>query len=397
MMRCLAMLLVITITFPQLTIFANGNTRVNQSAMDQYQEFLALTMHTSSMLHELESLTGINVYEAALALSSLNVSQEWMDEAVVLMNEFANENNNGIQQHSIHNTVERYVSMSRAVTHSISVANASVARFPHLNLCPDQEASFMFISHFVDRPDPFWLTGEYNALLDGHDRRRFLAHQITSEDRRIYSLYMQYSSMLSVYQAVVNASASIIQFAFNAQTILNTTKVAHSVIETIMSTGDNVLQYMSIYRNFAFLFQLFQDGFINDLTPNQLAHLFSYNQNMLNDIPRDAARLVVASTLSLIFALLVPGFNNFLGIGISLALLSFNIAASFIQYALWVSMRVTFNGRHAIRMWQDLFNTPMSIEDIDILSFCIEQFKFELQDYRIYNQAIFNDLILTTN
>lgn len=266
---------------------------------------------------------------------------------------------------------------AKALMYAFRKARESVAKDPSLNI--EDEARYMFLSHFVDRNDYYWRNGDINHLLDGSVMSGvdgYLAEYLTETDRRVYTTYMNITDGTEVIGSFAKTAFELYKpnnWGLIASTRENLSKIREYLTEskhafrriraamhaTLIgaSAGDSIQEIRNVVSTFRARWEEHPTESLNEM----------YNYYMSDD--RFLAqyetldRMFIAQTA---FVLLLSGIlagpgvvgavalasggalaSNFLSLGFQFTV---DVYGNFFRRTAWIVMRYGFSGRYAERV-----------------------------------------------
>lgn len=351
--KAIVFLLVVTLLMPSFTVFANNGA----SGDVTLEEYLVSALHTASVLSEFQEKTGINLTEIEEMFAGIQVSDEWITEALAFMDDFANEFGSPVAPLGGIGVVSGGVlAMGFAAAYSFDAAGDNVRRNGNLDFA--EEAQFMFISHFVDRPDPFWITGNYNSLRDVETMRRAWAHRITNQDRLTYRNYISVSGFATAFQGMANVAASFYSIKGTGGNFAGAVAAHSSIVGVAGGTLTSVYLgtvLTSMTDNFGYFMSIMQSGLSAEHSVNAILTSLGLATKSL-DLDEQYRRFLRNALFSIGAAVLTKGTFGLGGLAMSLAMLQFNASMGLFQVAAWSAMRVSFGMRHSQRVWENMFS-----------------------------------------
>ena len=354
--QVIALLLVITMMIPLSAPIAYGATPSSGDAT--IEEFLAWNIYMGEAMVEFNRVFGVDFSEIMEIFEGVQVSEEWIEDALQFIEDIIDEYSDP-RTRSSDDPNDFHDALGVAVGHSIAAADAAVRRNPRLDL--GRESQFMFISHFIDRPQPFFVTRDTAQLRDGPAQRNNLAHRITTHDRNQYERYIWVSGFGSAIQAIGNTAYQVRSLYRGAQGIRGAVTMTSSTgrlfVATSTSSYSTYLAAKDLYDNFMDNARVVRDWIVMDQCVETIA-INLWESFAGTDFMDEATRKFLVNTiLGVVFSAAMKTTAGLaFGIGLGAAMVMFNIYMNFFQQAAWLThLRQTFNGRMAQRNFYYFF------------------------------------------
>lgn len=323
-------------------------------------EYAKWNFHFTEAFEAFQADVGFDMLEGLDDFSDLVIPEPFLDELRVFLHDVLRDSNSNARSD------QRLPSAANedraaAMQHSFEMAYASVRRNPSRNIAA--ESQYMFISHFVDVPSPYWLTGNSQALNQGPmASRSFYAGWITDEDRRIYRNYM---TITGVAETLGNLADIAIWAISNYESIddliTGSRRLGQGIVDKRL--GADIIKLDKLYKSSSevwnnsvvpiinrtlrdvennpyYSLQVMYDQFMNDPGLTSMVPYLPDRDKMVRNVITFIAVCILGGKMA------IP----FVGIAASVASFSVNFAVNIFQIAAWTAMRQHFNGRLAMRM-----------------------------------------------
>lgn len=266
---------------------------------------------------------------------------------------------------------------AKALMYAFQKARESVAKDPSLNI--EDEARYMFLSHFVDRNDYYWRDGDINHLLDGSVMSGvdgYLAEYLTDTDRRVYTTYMNIADGTEVIGSFAKIAfelykrnnwgliasareglAKVREYIRESKEFYKGVDIAIYTMLTGVSARDSVVEIRNVASTFRARWEEHPEESLNEMYNYYMSDerfLAQYETIDRGFIGRTAFALLLSGILAGpagagAVALATGGVitSNFLSLGFQFTV---DLYGNFFQRTAWLFMRYGFSGRYAERV-----------------------------------------------
>lgn len=281
---------------------------------------------------------------------------DWIDDArdFIDTNSITPLNLNSINTQEVTNEQ----AMAASISYSIECAVWSLNKGRCTINTVGDEASYMFISHYIDRTEYYWSNNNYQYLMDGpsmSENPSYFSRWITNYDRSAYDTYILQSGKADTFQSIKNLGVGFYSlFSDNmavGDIVDDLDRVSSSALafESVLHTARVSYDYVDIDSDIDYIAQ----SLLNDAGVHSVSYLYSTmisDDNLLSDLDSSLRSQLISCTISFSLSVLLGDIaGGALGIGISILSLTIDEYIDLFQFAVWVSMRNSFTTREPWR------------------------------------------------
>lgn len=352
----LSILLIITLGGKNTKVNANvvysqGYTRVYNVA---YSGMVA-----KHNINDIEDLLDNEISFVPQNLDLDNYDEDWIEDAIDFID-------SDLQNSTPSNvSFDEEEAKAAAFAYSMECANWSINQGRGSNFA--DECVYMFISHYIDRPEYYWSGQNYSYLLDGpsmSENTSYFSKWIVADDRTAYNTYLYNSSVIDGANSIKQVYDGLNGFytsGTNYNNIVEAFERTSSCAQDFYVSLDGYLMYNSgvsdLYSGLSTI--------ISGITANdaQSSLEYMYNQFIADEdllintssyirshIIKDSIKLFA----SILIAEVVGGTSE---IGDILFNYSYDTYMSIFNLAAYSTMRYSFHGREAQRYYDYLMNS----------------------------------------
>lgn len=228
------------------------------------------------------------------------------------------------------------------------------------------EATYMFISHYIDRPEYYWSNNNNAFLLDGltlSEDSQYYAKWITDDDRAAYRIYMNNGKISTVFETVRTVYSGCQTLIGNTNILRNITMDINSMKKTLnlakvtYITYDNIMALQDSRESVKTVYTALKSS------PTKLSVLYEQlieDDNIFRNADQTIRNQLISNTLSMFGGFLlggVIGVLDSLRSGLLNCVIDYYI--DLIDLAAYASMRYSFHGRLANRTYDYIMDNYM--------------------------------------